>query len=55
LTTSPTGTSNFKLATVAGATVTRDITIPDAGVLFTDGIYIQYTVATFSNVTVFHA
>ena len=55
VTTSPTGTSSFKLATVAGATVTRDITVPDAGILFTDGIYIQYTVATFSNVTVFHA
>ena len=54
-TTSPTGSSVFKVGTVASATATRDITIPDEGLLFTDGIYIQYTVATFTTLTAFHA
>ena len=55
LTTSPTGTSLFKLGSVASATVTRDITIPDNGLLFTDGIYIQYTQSTFGTMTTFYA
>ena len=55
LTTSPTGTSLFKVGTVASATVTRDLTIPDEGVVFSSGIYVQYTVATFNTMTVFHA
>jgi len=53
--TSPNGTSSFKLGSVASATATRDITIPDNGLLFSDGIYINYTTATFSSMTAFHA
>jgi len=53
--TSPNGTSSFKLGSVASATATRDITIPDNGLLFSDGIYINYTTATFSSLTAFHA
>ena len=55
LTTSPVGTSVMKLSSVASATATRDVVIPEDGVLFTDGIYIQYTVSTFLTMTVFHA
>jgi|TARA_R110000803_G_scaffold68384_3_gene130318 hypothetical protein len=55
LKTSPIGTSIFKLGSVASATVTRDITIPDNGLLFNNGIYIQYTRSTFTNLTAFHA
>ena len=55
LTTSPSGTSLMKLGTVASATVTRDVNIPEEGVMFTDGVYIQYTVATFTTITAFHA
>ena len=52
---SPTGTSLMKLSSVASATATRDVVIPDEGVVFIDGIYIQYTVSTFLTMTVFHA
>ena len=52
---SPTGTSLFKLGSVASATATRDITVPDNGILFNNGIYVQYTVATFGTMTAFHA
>ena len=55
LTTSPIGTSLFKLGSVASATTTRDITIPDNGLLFTNGIYIQYTQSTFGTMTAFFA
>jgi len=55
LTTSPIGTSLFKLGSVGSATTTRDITIPDNGLLFTDGIYIQYTQSTFGTMTAFYA
>jgi|TARA_R100000458_G_scaffold56674_1_gene61852 hypothetical protein len=55
LTTSPTGTSTMKLGTVASATVTRDVTIPEEGVVFSDGVYIQYTVSTFTTMTAYHA
>tara|TARA_R100000900_G_scaffold80835_3_gene63532 strand:- start:542 stop:1168 length:627 start_codon:yes stop_codon:yes gene_type:complete len=55
LKTSPTGTSLFKLGSVASATVTRDITVPDNGLLFDNGIFVQYTVSTFGTMTVFHA
>ena len=55
LKTSPTGTNVFKLGSVASATVTRDITIPDNGLLFDNGIYIQYTRSTFGTITAFHA
>ena len=52
---SPTGTSIVKLGSVASATVTRDITIPDNGLLFDNGIYVQYTQSTFTTITAFHA
>ena len=55
LTTSPTGTSIMKLNSVSNADATRDVTIPDEGVVFASGIYIQYTVSTFLTMTVFHA
>ena len=53
--TSPAGTALMKLGTVASATVSRDVTVPDEGVVFSDGVYIQYTVSTFTNMTAFHA
>jgi len=55
LKTSPTGTSIFKLGSVASATATRDITVPDNGLLFDNGIYVQYTRSTFGTLTAFHA
>jgi hypothetical protein len=55
LTSSPSGTSIMKLSSVSDANATRDVTIPDEGVVFTSGIYIQYTVSTFLTMTVFHA
>ena len=55
LTTSPTGTSLMKISSVASATATRDVVIPENGVLFVSGIYIQYTASTFLTLTVFHA
>ena len=55
LTTSPTGTSLMKISSVASATATRDVVIPENGVLFDSGIYIQYTVSTFLTLTIFHA
>ena len=54
-TSSPAGSSVMKLGTVASATVSRDVTIPDEGVLFASGGYIQYTVATFTTMTAYHA
>ena len=55
LNTSPSGTSIMKVSSVGSATSTRDLKIPDEGVLFTSGIYIQYTVSTFLTLTAFHA
>ena len=55
LNSSPTGTSLMKISSVSDADATRDVVIPEEGVLFTDGIYIQYTVSTFLTMTVFHA
>jgi hypothetical protein len=55
LRTSPTGTSMMGLSSVASATATRDVVIPEDGVLFSDGIYVQYTVSTFLTLTAFHA
>ena len=54
-TTSPAGSALMKLGTVASATVSRDVTVPDEGVVFASGVYIQYTVATFTNMTSYHA
>lgn len=55
LTSSPSGTSQMKLRSVASATATRDVTIPEDGVVFESGLFIQYTVSTFTSMTVFHA
>ena len=55
LRTSPSGTSILGLSSVGDADATRDVVIPDEGVLFTDGIYVEYTVSTFLTMTVFHA
>tara|TARA_R100000544_G_C2220711_1_gene57377 strand:- start:307 stop:933 length:627 start_codon:yes stop_codon:yes gene_type:complete len=55
VTTGSTGASQLKLGTVASNTVSRDVTIPDEGILFTDGIFLLYDVADFANMTVFHA
>ena len=55
LNSSPVGTSVMKLSSVALATATRDVVIPEEGVLFASGIYVQYTVSTFLTMTVFHA
>ena len=55
LTSSPSGTSIMKLNSVSDADATRDVTIPNEGVVFASGIYIQYTVSTFLTMTVFHA
>ena len=55
LTTSPIGTSLMKLSSVSDADATRDVVIPADGVVFSAGIYIQYTVSTFLTMTVFHA
>jgi len=53
--TSTAGTSLMKISSVASATATRDVVIPENGILFTDGIYLQYTVSSFLTLTVFHA
>ena len=55
LNTSTSGSSLFKLGCVASATATRDITIPDNGLVFSDGVFINYTTATFTSLTAFHA
>ena len=55
LNTSPVGTSIMKLSSVGNADSTRDVVIPENGVTFTAGIYIQYTVSTFLTLTAFHA
>jgi len=55
LNTSPSGTSIMGLSSVGDADATRDVVIPEEGVLFTDGIFIEYTVSTFLTMTVFHA
>tara|TARA_R110000796_G_scaffold29169_4_gene79113 strand:- start:477 stop:1091 length:615 start_codon:yes stop_codon:yes gene_type:complete len=55
LNTSPTGSSLMKISSVSDADATRDVVIPENGVLFTAGIYIEYTVSTFLTMTAFHA
>jgi hypothetical protein len=52
------GTELLKVGTVASAIVSRDITVPEEGILFDQGIYITYTGGTnevFTNLTVFRA
>ena len=49
------GTANLKFDTIAVSTwAFRDNDIPDEGVLFVDGGYVQYTVATFDTLTAFY-
>ena len=55
LNTSPSGTSIMGLSSVGDADATRDVVIPENGVVFSSGIYIQYTASTFLTLTVFHA
>ena len=59
LNSSPVGTSVMQIGTVASATATREVVIPDDGVLFTSGIYITYllqgAVPQFKDMTAFHA
>jgi len=55
LTTSTAGTSLMKISSVGDADATRDVVVPESGVVFKEGIYIQYTVSTFLTLTVFHA
>jgi hypothetical protein len=31
------------------------VTIPDEGIVFASGMFVQYTVSTFGTMTVFHA
>jgi len=52
---SPTGTNVMGLSSVGDADATRDVVIPEEGIVFSEGIYIQYTVSTFLTMTVFHA
>ena len=54
----PDGTEIIKLGTVASATAERDVTIPEQGLVFEQGIYILYQGGTnevFTNMTVFRA
>lgn len=53
--TSPTGTTKMKVGTVASATVTRDITVPDEGVLFDAGAYVAFEVGKCESITTFVA
>ena len=49
------GTANLKFDTIAVSTwAFRDNDIPDDGILFVGGGYIQYTVATFDTLTAFY-
>lgn len=49
------GTANLKFDTIAVSTwAFRDNDIPDEGILFVGGGYVQYTVATFDTLTAFY-
>jgi len=51
------GSTLLQLGTVASATAERDVTIPEQGIAFVNGIFIPYTAGTtvWTNMTVFHA
>jgi len=53
--TSTTGTSKMQLRSIADNETSRDITVPEEGILFEDGAYLSYTLATFAFMTVFYA
>ena len=48
------GTILFKSRTVGTDNTTVDRTIPEQGVLFTDGMVVSYTIATIDMMTFFH-
>ena len=52
---SVTGTSQLKLRSIADDETSRDITIPEHGILFEGGAFLSYTSATFAFMTVFYA
>jgi hypothetical protein len=53
--TSPTGTIRMQFSTVASATTSEYPDVPDDGILFKDGGYIDYSPANMSSITVFYA
>ena len=55
LQTSTTGTSKMQFRSIADNETSRDITIPEEGILCEDGAYLSYTLATFAFMTVFYA
>jgi len=58
LTSGSDGAERLKLGTVASATAERDVSIPDEGILFENGIYVAYTggaSAIFTNMTTFRS
>ena len=52
---STTGTSRLQLRSIASANTSRDVTIPEEGIVCVDGAYLSYTSATFAFMTVFFA
>jgi len=52
---SPTGTTLFKSRTIGTDNTTLDMTIPEEGVVFKDGMYVTYTVGTIDMMTFFYA
>lgn len=53
--TSPTGNIRMQFATVASTTTSEYPDVPDDGILFKDGGYIDYSPANMSSITVFYA
>ena len=52
---STTGTTVMQLRTIGDDETSRDVTIPEQGVVCRDGAFISYTSATFAFMTVFFA
>ena len=52
---SPTGTTLFKARTIGTDNTTLDMTVPEEGVVFKDGMYVTYTVGTIDMMTFFYA
>ena len=52
---SPTGTTLFKARTIGTDNTTLDMTVPEEGVVFKDGMYVTYTVGTIDRMTFFYA
>ena len=49
------GTSTFKVGTVASATVVHDVSVPQDGVLFENGAYAKFAVGKCESITVFRS